>query len=219
MSRMSGPARKRIYQMLVKRDGEVCYIGGEPGTSETLVIDHWNNRNDDNRISNLHLLCRPMNAVKNPRGPGKKTELLSSVCVINRMNEEKIKSALPPIQSAELLQNLTKEPDFRHWLFHCIVKFVMMELNEVVNSGAELVRCSPRTIDRYLDKLTSSVGMYTLNEESSTGKKLITLKPRWDIFRKTNYIKAILELQARKWKDDMIKSINPENGIDPDAPF
>src|SRR5689334_15526294 len=122
MSRMSGPARRYWYEFLLQRDGERCFIGGEAGRPESLIIDHFNGNDSDNRPSNLHLLCRQMNSVKNPRGNAvlrqhpDEDHLLSSMHVRRVESEEAVKSIMRKAQSAELIKNLAFEANFKHWL-------------------------------------------------------------------------------------------------------
>jgi hypothetical protein len=200
VARMSGPKRKKIVDMLIQRDGQICFIGTERLESEKAVVDHWNNRNDDNRPVNLHLLCRSMNSSKNPRGLGKETKILSSVSVRREIVDGIIRPQMVSVQSAEFLKNLEGEPHFRHWVFYNVVRCVELKVNEIVDSGAELIHASPTTIKRYLTKITSSLGLYMYAEDVTTGEKVIRLKPRWDTFREKINEKRILEEQARNWK-------------------
>lgn len=214
MSRMSGPRRDKVYEMLARRDGECCFIGGEPSDRESLVVDHWNNRNNDNRPSNLHLVCRSMNSVKNPRGQlTKESEILSSVSVRRPVVDGIIRPQMIRVESGELLKNLQNESLFRHWLFYQIVHCHELEYHAVVNCAAEYVHCSPQSIRRYLEKLTCKIGIYRYVEVQEVGKKLITLKPKFETFRKTIEKRSKLIEQARNWKSEDIKQPNLANVI------
>ena len=216
MSRMSGPKRKKIYEMLAARDGERCFIGAEPLTSDTAVVDHWNGDNSDNRPRNLHIICPSMNAVKGSRGSAKESkELLSSVRVKKNVGDGIIRPQMVKVQSAEFLKNLYGEPLFRHWLFYNIVWCVEVDFNEVVNCGAEFTSMSQPSIRRYLDKLTSRYGLYQCVDSENSGTKLIRLKPKWESFRKTNKKKSILNNQAKAWREDDrgIEAVDPAGRI------
>jgi hypothetical protein len=203
---MSGPKRKKVYEMLARRDGERCFIGGEPLTFETGRIDHWNNINSDNRPRNQHIICPSMNSVKNPRGPSRvrpKGEILSSVSVNRAEVDGIVRPQMVKVQSAEFLKNMQSEPNFRHWLFYQIVHLGQLKLDEVVACGAEFTGLSPQTIRRYLDKLTSRIGLYRYQEANEGGKMMISLKPKWETFRRTNAEKARLREQAKNWRDEL----------------
>jgi hypothetical protein len=202
MSRMSGIKRKKAFRSLVRRDGQYCFIGGEYLELENAVIDHWNNSNNDNRLKNLHILCRSMNSVKNPRGLGKKTEILSSVCVreMGQLHSGNHANDLILPQSLEFMKNMECEPTFRHWLFYNIVRLKTIELSNVINSGAEVARCSQVTVRRYIDKVCSLVGMYQIITPSDTGVRMIVLKPCWDTFSGIIEERRASQVQAQNWK-------------------
>ena len=54
---------------------------------------------------------------------------------------------------------------------------VGLEHDYLINSGAELVNCSPETVKRYLAKMTSSEGMYEW--EDRFGAVLLVLKSEY----------------------------------------
>jgi len=206
MSRMSGPRRARIFEYLVERDGRCCFIGGEILERNKLVIDHWDNNNSNNHPQNLHLLCKSANAIKNARGPGKKTKLLSSVCV-KRPPGLIARPTLVCSNMEAFGLNRQTEPLFRHVVFYNVVHFCELNVNELVDAGAELVRCSPITIQRYLQKMTSRAGLYRYTGSQDEGNLMIRLKPEWEVFRKRNQENKILNEQANNWKSDFI--VNP----------
>ncbi len=69
MSNMNGITRKKLYPIIVSRDGEYCKCCGVLSTEQQLVIDHKDNDNSNNGLLNLQLLCRTCNYLKNPRQP------------------------------------------------------------------------------------------------------------------------------------------------------
>ncbi len=201
MSRMSAARRKKFYEFLVLRDGEVCFIGDEDGTTESLIIDHWDGDNSNNDPKNLHLFCRTMNNVKNPRGRDHRHKLVSSVYVCVNPQED-IRNSEPRVtQSAEFLKSQDAQPRFRHWLFLNIVKMKRIALDEAINSGAEIAHVSQVTVKRYLGRVLSEVSIYQIEVEAETGKKFLALKPKWDTFRRANEAKQKLNQQAKNWRD------------------
>jgi len=140
---MNGPTRKKLFQILVKRDGQYCKCCGGLATENTLVIDHKDNISANNDLSNLQILCRRCNYLKNPRRP-------VDMCV----SEEE-----SPDQS-ELTVNRTKEPIFRKFVYHQINEGKPIPEQELINSGSEYSGISPVTAKRYLDKMCSSIGIF-----------------------------------------------------------
>lgn len=201
MSRMSGPRRKKAYEFLARRDGECCFIGGESGSKDTLVIDHADNDNRNNRLVNLHIICPSMNAVKNPRGRVRRK--LSSVCVSEAAL--KMESAQP--SSAEFKKNLQAEPDFRHWLFTEIWRKGRLPLEEVIDCGAALARCSQESIRRYLRKECSRVRIYEIVEDSETKQKFVQFKPEWESHRKQEEQRRNNDRFAGNWREELIKDV------------
>lgn len=193
--------------MLVARDGARCWIGHEMRDRRELIVDHWDGNNANNHPSNLHLLCKAMNSCKNPRGPSPKNQLLSSARASRVTSDGTVLPYMVKIQSAEFLKNTEAEPTFRHWLFYNIVRCVTIEVNEVVACGAELARCSPDTIKKYLTKVVCTFGLYQYDTTTSSGKTLIRLKPQYESFRRTIEKREILEMQTRNWKGDRIRKL------------
>jgi len=197
MSRMSGRMRKKLYAILVQRDGEYCNIGGEPGSSKTLIVDHLDNDSSNNRLSNLHLICRSMNHAKNPRGRSRK-QSSESVC------HESVD--LPRASSAEFLKNLQSEPDFKHFLFIEVWRKGSIEINEAYNCGAAIARCSPETIRRrYLPKEVSRVRPYMVIENEDTKTKYIVFRKHWEHARLKEEKQRTLNRQALNWKDELVR--------------
>ncbi|MCV0392110.1 MAG: hypothetical protein K5790_02320 [Nitrosopumilus sp.] len=161
MSRMNGRTRKRVYFLLVKRDGEFCKRCGVSGVERQLVIDHNDNNNNHNHSENLQLLCRRCNYLKNPRP-------VDSVCESESH------------EFSELQINRTKEPQFKRLLAQEInsSKDNKIPENDIINSCAEILDLSPVTIKRYLDKVCSSAGIYMRLKIVST--VCITWKPELD---------------------------------------
>jgi hypothetical protein len=209
---MSGHSRRKYYPRLVARDGECCFVGREPGGYDDFVIDHMDNDNNNNHLSNLHLLCRQMNAIKNPRGNAvlrkyrDEFALLSSVCVRRIQPEGILQPLMLKSQSLEFSKNLYTEPNFRHWCLYCIIHLPQLDYDNVVRCGAEHFNCHKNTVKQYLDRMTSPAGMYQLVASKETGKLVICLKPKFETFRRLNHEKRILGEQAQNWKEDELGS-------------
>jgi len=149
MSKMNGPTRKKVYEFLAKRDGEYCRGCGALPSERQLVVDHRDNNNSNNDPDNHQLLCRPCNALKNPRPV--------DVCVSEN-----------GAQATEIQVNRTKEPQFKRILAQMINEKVYYEEKDLINSIAERLDLSPVTVKRYLDKTCSSHGIYQRYEERSS---------------------------------------------------
>ena len=202
MSRMSGPRRNKMYDFLADRDGEYCFIGGEEGNKETLVVDHWDNDNSNNDPSNLHLICRWANCVKNPRGPGKK-KIRSLVYVCD--NRDRMLIEPPKTVSAEFLKNQIAEPAFLHWLFAQVVKHDKILLSDATDCGAKVARVSQITVGRYLKKAICEESIFHVVEVSDCRGRYIEFRPEWNTFRKTEEEKQKLDKWTRNWKKDVFE--------------
>jgi hypothetical protein len=192
-----------MYEFLAHRDGEYCFIGGESGNDQTLVIDHADNDNSNNDPSNLNLICRSMNAAKNPRGRSRKK--MSSVCVNVREELLRAEFALP--SSAEFKKNLQSEPDFRHWLFLEIWRKGRLPLDEVIDCGAAVARCSQESIKRYLRKECSRVRLYEIVNDETPRQKFVQLRGEWEQHRQNEEKRRNNDRYARNWRKDQIKGV------------
>lgn len=174
-------AHTRVYDWLVKRDGETCVICGvarDPG-SNRLDIDHIDNDSSNWSRENLQLLCRPCNVAKENRH--RATVRASSpsprVCV-----KEKERAGARRTDWRTLLREITPADKWKYgWYDDWIVsnasspkemefrRYVMADLRErqvvdpecLICSGAEVARCSTITARRYLSKMVSVSGPAT----------------------------------------------------------
>ena len=138
---MNGLTRKKLYPLIATRDGEYCRCCGALPSERQLVIDHRDNNNSNNDLSNLQLLCRTCNYLKNPRKP------LDNVSEC--LNEDE----------TELQKSQRSEPFFRKFVIHEINELHEVPEHELINSGSEDVGISPVTAKRYLNKMCSSRGI------------------------------------------------------------
>jgi hypothetical protein len=213
MSRMNSRNRKKYLPEIIKRDGGIyCFIGGEPLNPEDACIDHWCNDDDDNEFENLHVLCKSMNAVKNPRGRDKRHKVLSPVCgnvYTDMINDGRLRA-----NSIEILINLKSEPNFNHWLFWKISHNGEIPFEEALDGGATFARCSQETVRRYLKKDCCELGLYRLVIDTDTHQKIIILKPEWETFRVKKEEKKKMSRVLKNWKKVMNEDIYPPLVID-----
>jgi len=111
-------------------------------TERPLVIDHRDNNNRNNDLSNLQILCRSCNYLKNPRRP-------VDLCVSEEETHDQ----------TELEVNRQREPLFRRYVLHLINEQISIPQKDLIDSGSEHVSISPVTAKRYLDKMCSSTGI------------------------------------------------------------
>lgn len=103
------------------------------------IIDHIDNVSTHNILKNLQILCRSCNKIKNPS-----------------------KTYEPPkILTQSEATNLRVEDAWREWVMDKVLKNNGYEIEELINSGAELFKVSPDTIRyRYMAKITSMAGKF-----------------------------------------------------------
>lgn len=170
---MNKRTRDKLYPVLVERQkGEYCKICGRPGTKDTLYIEHLDNNNTNNELSNLRLAHQSCNISKNPRGKGKKkiSPVCESVCEIN----------IESTKSAAQARNDESEPIFRKWLYEYVHEKKEISVFDAVNGGAEIARCSQMAVRRYLDKLTSIMGDYQVLPGDSDKLRFVRFKDEVD---------------------------------------
>lgn len=140
---MNGNTRRKLYQLIVEKDGEFCKCCGKLPHEGQLIIDHRDNNPKNNPLENLQLLCRTCNFLKNQR------PVYLSVRESVEINYD-----------TELETNRKKEPQFKKFVIHQINERENVSWKELVYSGAEIHGLSPITIERYLRKLTSPAGLF-----------------------------------------------------------
>lgn len=175
-NRFQTNVRKVVYDFLVARDGEHCLHCNRPACRDgpPLEIDHA----DDDPLNwdpaNLHLLCKTCNLGFRSLSREQHLEIISrdsakNVCVCERsrgnLSTELSKHLVDYTRgSPEMQANRYYEVRFRQWLLEELDKAGFMVQKDVVNSGAEYVGCSPISAERYLAKLTSSMGVLELKK-------------------------------------------------------
>jgi len=144
---LNGYTRKKLYRVLSEGNGEACKECGKLPNQGQLVIDHKDNNNRNNGLTNLQLLCRSCNYKKNPR----KLPLDQCVSVSESVMDGYV---------SEIDLNRRKEPLFREFVNQFVSEIKEVPQNEIVYSGAEEVEISPVTARRYLDKMCSGRGIF-----------------------------------------------------------
>ena len=168
-SRLNSRELKLIKKELKSKNGKKCNICKNIFPIKKLIVDHIDNNYLNNNMKNLQLACQGCNIKKNP--PYQKERDVDNVCVSKCVSLDEA----PKPQSAEMARNMKSEPMFISWLEKEMQCSNKMELEDIVCSGAQYSGVSVDTIrSRYLKKLTSRLGPYSVIEES--GLKYIVLK-------------------------------------------
>jgi hypothetical protein len=169
-ARLNSQELKIIKSNLIKRDGCKCSICGKDLPENKLVVDHKDNDFTNNNADNIQLASQSCNIKKNPPYSGKRD--IDFACVRESVSTDEA----PKPRSAEMDRNMKSEPKFRDWIIKEMKKYFRMDLNDVIDSGAEYAGVSVDTIrDRYLKKLTSRLGPFRIVEEM--GVKILEWKP------------------------------------------
>ncbi len=171
---------KIIRAFLLKRDGNICKICGNEVPESELIVEHLDNNHQNWDDSNLRLACQSCNIKKDPPHGQKKD--IDNLCVRVSAEDE------PKPQTAEMARNMRSEPLFRSWIEKEMKKKLRMEINDVIDSGAEYAGVCVDTIrSRYLRRLTSRLGPYNIVME--TGFKWLVWKDEFFPFKE----------QVKKW--------------------
>ncbi len=135
-----------------------------------LIIDHIDNDDSNNDITNLQLLCKSCNNIKNSRSKKRR-----------RMTERE--------KTPEMARGDKQEDRYRSWLNIEVTvehKYKFISEDEAVYGGAEALTdfsigetISPVTTRRYLKKLTTSAGMYYWYKGFVGLKINLTLLEQW----------------------------------------
>lgn len=164
MARFNADQRRELFDRLKVRDGARCNICKRYGSRDSLVIDHIDNNPGNNDLSNLQLLYRRHNYLKDPRGK-------HPVIVLDGRE-----LSLPRPASAEYLKSVRSEPLFCHWLDKLLRSEDRILYDDAINGGAQIAGCSPVTARRYLDKLVSCAGPYQVVYDDLADAKFVQTK-------------------------------------------
>ena len=158
--RLSRAQRDRIWPVVAQREmslglplmniGPYCRGCGREGQQAgggplpQLVIDNIDNSGDHSWLTNLQLLCRSCNNIKDPRG---------------RVDPEPSRRENRTTLTASEQTNERAEGAFRGWVCRILADVGHpMPWGDLVDAGAEKFRVNTVTTDRYLHKLTSFIG-------------------------------------------------------------
>ena len=162
LTRLNSRQRKELYVIVFARQGgEYCAMCGrtrlqlvKDGLSSNLCIDHKDNNNNNNRLSNLQFLCHSCNTKKNhPTIEDPQQRVMTPEMALGRAYEKKFR---------KWVSGLIQSPEYHG----------LLQYDFIVHSGAERIGCSPETIKRYLKKMTSKAGAYEWIERDEIYLKL-----------------------------------------------
>lgn len=185
--RMNANKRRKLLQAIILRDGDACLLC-QTAPVKDKTIDHLDGKTRNNRLNNLHLLCRRCNTAEGNRARSGcrwlTAETLSeyrarlplapsSGSLVPLGEGEGAKGLRVPInqprgigigyrQEVEASSALM-DAYFRLWLFRYLGGAGEVTESEAVNSGAEFLdrqvgRGNPKTTARYFLKVTSGEG-------------------------------------------------------------
>lgn len=192
-NRFQANTRLWVYRYLVLRDGEQCARcyevptaknNGNPtakngNSSSGLDIHHLDGNPFNNEPDNLALYCRACNNKARSNGPSAYSATCERERKEGKASTRVTREALDyraPEAPVTMQANFLYELDFRKWLLGIIQERGFIPKLDAINAGAEVVGCSPLTTQRYVAKLTSSVGV--LNEvKDMLGETVLTWKP------------------------------------------
>lgn len=119
-----------------------------------LYIDHIDNDNSHNELSNFQLLCPSCNKIKNPT----------------------LKVELPyrPF-TPEMAKNTKFEKKWRKWINDVVIEKGGLPIEEAIDGGAEKFGLSPETTRKYVKKIISDEGNYGIFDDSIVFKKDIPI--------------------------------------------
>lgn len=170
MTRLNSRQRKKWYNFLVVRDGEKCnHCGVTPKLhGKKLIVDRINNNDPRYIPENIQFLCYSCNYKKNPRKKERKP-LDQCVCESVKMEEEK--AELEPLNEIQI--NRLKEPPFRKYAEKRVATEREVSYDDLKHAGAEVVKASPATTEKYLRKMCSSAGPF---EKFKSGNEFLVRK-------------------------------------------
>lgn len=208
-NRMNPKARQKLLKSIILRDGDFCLLCGECPVKDK-TIDHLDGKTRNNRLSNLHLLCRKCNTGEGNRARTGCRWLTTETLAGYRASLPKtpVNSSLVPLGEREGEQGRRVPPKppmgrgagaeqegnapsglmdayFRLWLFRHLGAMGEVTENEAVNSGAEFLdrqvgRGNPKTTTRYFLKAISGEGWLT-ERRTPSGQSVWGFRPNIDL--------------------------------------
>lgn len=188
--------RAAWYAYLVLRDGEKCNQllddGSRCGRTPpewVLEIDHIDNSAQkarrekgaysNNSPDNLHLLCKSHNRKKNPsrhKGDLQGTRTLKRNREIDK--EDQIQTIFDYTDAPATMRKGTEaQQRFRTWILHYLEVYDNIEVQEALNSGAEIANCSQQAIQGYMKRITSQAGPCMV-KRNDLGEWVLVARPQ-----------------------------------------
>ena len=197
-NRIQGKTRVWLYRFIAARDGELCGNCGAvpeipltnfppaatntPKTVKHLELDHIDDDLNNNEPDNFGFLCKTCNVSKENRrraagelSPSAERERAEGKPATQLVRQLVNYSA----GSAEMQANSYFEVDFRVWVLQFIKATGFIGKQDAIDSGAEMVGCSPTTTTKYMKKLTSRFGPLAETKDK-TGAVILELKPQYE---------------------------------------
>lgn len=157
MTRLNSKQRRRLYPHVERREiplnlplmnvGPYCRGCGKMVSKDGVehrqgILDCIDNSGDHTRLDNLQLLCKPCNALKNPRGPKPNP---------NREN-----------LSWEASTNIKGKKKFRAWAIQLMLDHNNYPVDDMIAAGAEFCDLETITTSRYLRRMASTLGPFEI---------------------------------------------------------
>lgn len=207
--RMNANRRRKLLEAIIHRDGDACLLCRTAPVRDK-TIDHLDGKTRNNRLENLHLLCRACNTAEGNRArmgrrwltaetlPGYRAHLPKAPvgCSLVPLGEGggeragRVPSFSPraygraPKQDVEASSGLM-DAYFRLWLFRHLGGAGEVTESEAVNSGAEFLdrqvgRGNPKTTARYFLKAISGEG-WLKERRTPSGQSVWVFRPNVDL--------------------------------------
>jgi hypothetical protein len=167
-------------EKIMKSRGFKCQFCGREREKDLLEIHHINGNPQDNKKTNLWVLCGPKTRTKCHTRVQNLSKAMSGGSGRSRERNKtpKRKTKIPLKElvnyqqgSTEMQVNDFAEPDFRKWV--CVMILICKKkgseflFKDAMNGGAEYFEVSPKTTRPYLEKLISITGpLYDYKNES-----------------------------------------------------
>lgn len=176
---MSVIQRRVLLEAIIQRDGDACILCRKSPVKDK-TLDHLNGIIRDDRLENLHLMCRGCNTAERNRAARGSRILTTETIAAHRA-----RLGLSPLPKSQVTPvcvgqprgqrwalttadeaNLVLEPPYRLWLFQQVQAHGGISKTDAINAGAEYLhrsvgKGSPATTDRYFQKVISSMGWLT----------------------------------------------------------
>lgn len=168
MANMNKHTRDQLYPLVAaQQGGEYCVFCNRDKTDLKndghkpefcIDVDDNSHNHSKSNLRQMQLACHSCNTKKNHPSIAEPYE----------------RTATP-----EMILGKRYESDFRRWVsgFFMENENIGLSYSYLVNSGAEFVGCSTETIKRYLNKMTSTEGMYEWFDR--TGGVSMVLKSKY----------------------------------------